>query len=121
MSISVTLGGAQSDVSLESSGDWSLGPSSGMSLVPSRDVGLETGAFGNMVALVVGRFITISSNVTITMSVCIVECNKGVWSGWWVSRLIGTSDKLACVSVSLVTGGRLVAGRLFPCGLARLE
>ena len=83
MSISVTLGGAQSsDGSLESSRDCSLGPSSGRSLVPSRDGGLETGAFGNMVALVVGRFITISSNVTITMSVCIVECNKGVWSGW---------------------------------------
>ena len=72
-----------------------------------------------LVAFVVGRCITINSNVTITISVCIVECNKGVWSSGGSMYGLG-GGRLACASVSLVTGGLLVSGCLNLCGLARL-
>ena len=80
--------------------------------------------FDILVAFVDGRFVIISSNVTITISVCIVECNKGVWSGggsmYGLGQWVWTSGRLACASVSLVTGGLLVSCRLLLCGLARL-
>ena len=77
-----------------------------------------------LVAFAVGRFIIIISNVTITISVCIVECNKGVWSSggsmYGLGQWVWTGGRLAGASVSLLSGGWLVSCRLILCGLARL-